>query len=84
MVPIEGVGRVGVEPTRAFAQKILSLQCLPFHHRPTKICAMGPVPFRGPGASRVLLSHEDSHTRLGVGSGHNTDTQYRLPVPAQW
>src|SRR5690242_11926318 len=28
------VGREGLEPSRPCSQEILSLQCLPFHHRP--------------------------------------------------
>src|SRR5712692_7694286 len=28
------MGREGLEPSRPFSQEILSLQCLPFHHRP--------------------------------------------------
>src|SRR5690348_7687591 len=31
---LKRVGREGVEPSRPFGQEILSLQCLPFHHRP--------------------------------------------------
>lgn len=45
------VGREGLEPSRPFSQEILSLQCLPFHHRPScdKLCAYDSImsqPFR--------------------------------------
>src|SRR5690349_7973753 len=39
------MGREGLEPSRPFGQEILSLQCLPFHHRP--IAAFKILPCSG-------------------------------------
>lgn len=30
------MGREGVEPSSALADDILSVECIPFHHRPTR------------------------------------------------